>query len=64
MFESDIISGKWPILSLCGGIIMVVGGFMMKQESSKNIKGTFIVEQWKSNESSIEANKDNMKLPF
>ncbi len=64
MFESDIISWKWPILSLCGWIMMVVGGFMMKQESSKNIKGTFIVEQTKDNKSSIEARKDNMKLPF
>lgn len=64
MFESDIISGKWPILCLCGGIIMTVWGFIMKLESSKNVKGTFISEQDVGSDTSWEKEKNNMKLPF
>jgi len=65
IFEADIISGKWAILCLSGSIIMTIGGFMMKFENSRNMKGTFIDESRKDEtEISLDNNKSNMKLPF
>ncbi len=64
MFESDISSGKWPILCLCGAIIMTVGGFVMKMERSKNITGTFVHEPGIKNTAPSQEEKNNMKLPF
>lgn len=63
-FESDIIAGKWPILALCGGVLMTIWGFIMKLESSKNIKWTFINESHSTGSDEPEREKNNMKLPF
>lgn len=66
MFESVIISGRWPIFCLSWGIMMTIGGVMMKLEASWHTKWTFINDPWKNNknEQHEEDTKNNMKLPF
>ncbi len=61
-FSSSITYGNWPIISLIGWILFLVGWLMLKKET-KNQNQSISINDINYDEKE-QAIKENMKLPF